>query len=317
MKPLRLSLAIIFAAGFSANAQTTATTDPVGFAQVSAPSGSSLIVPGFVNAASFQGQSTVTVSGSSATFSGSFTPGTMGPTTGDLPYPTTYVQVTSGTYSGHVFDIDSVNAGGAIVASDVPSALNGQTVSIVVRPHITLAALFQGATGVSDYSDAVTIANSDGSPTIRYYDGTQWVAADFSTPAGQTVIYPGQGFVFSASQTVSLTSIGSVQTVNTAVPLYAGVANMVGSQNPGASVKIQDLGLATTLVAYTDAINTFETDGNFGTGSVYYSDGTDMLDGSFSPLPPNSPDSVPANSGFAASVSSDTTWISPKPTIAP
>jgi len=316
MKPLRFSLAIIFAAGFSANAQTTATTDPVGFAQVSAPSGSSLIVPGFVNAASFQGQSTVTVSGSSATFSGGFAPGTMGPTTGDLPYPTTYVQVTSGAYTGYVFDIASVNGSGAIVASDVPSALNGQTVSIVVRPHLTLTTLFQGATGISDYADAVTLTNPDGTKAIRYYDGTQWVADDFSTPAGQTVVYPGQGFVFSAAATVTLTTVGTVQTVNTAVPLYGGVVNFVGNQNPGASVKVQDLGLTQTLSPYADSISTFETTGNFGTASVYYSDGTDMLDAGFSPLPPNSPDSVAANSGIAANVSADAVWLSPKPVVA-
>jgi len=315
MKSLRFSLAIIAAAAFSANAQTIVTTDPVGYAQVIAPSGSSLIVPGFVNAATFQGQSTITVSGSTATFSGSFTPGSMGPTTGTLPYPTTYVQVSSGAYSGYVFDIDSVNGGGSIVASDVPSALNGQTVSIIVRPHITLATLFQGATGISDYADAVTLTNPDGSKSIRYYDGTQWVGDDFSTPAGQTIVYPGQGFVFSASATVTLFTVGTVQTVNTAVPLYGGVVNLVGSQNPGASVKIQELGLTGTLAPYSDSISTFETSGNFGTASVYYSDGTDMLDAGFSPLPPNSPDSVPANSGIAANVSADTVWFSPKPEI--
>jgi len=107
-----------------------------------------------------------------------------------------------------------------------------------------------------------------------------------------------------------------VQTVDTAVPLYGGVVNFVGNQNPGAAVKVQDLGLTSTLSPYADSISTFETSGNFGTASVYYSDGTDMLDSGFTPLPPNSPDSVPANSGIAANVSSDTVWLSPKPAIA-
>jgi hypothetical protein len=107
-----------------------------------------------------------------------------------------------------------------------------------------------------------------------------------------------------------------VQTVNTAVPLYGGIVNLVGNQVPGSSVKIQSLGITSVLAPYSDAISTYQTNGNFGTDSVYFSDGTDVLDSGFTPLPPNSPDAVPANGGFAANVGSDTVWISPKPIIA-
>jgi hypothetical protein len=270
-----------------------------------------------VNSAIFTGQSTVTISGGSASFSGSFTQGTLGPTTAPLSYPTTYVQVTSGTYSGYVFDIDSVNSQGAIVASDVPAALNGQTIQIRVMPHMTLTEVFTGATGLTPYADAFTLTNPDGSKAIRYWTGDGWVADDYSTPAGQTVIYPGQGFVFTASAAVTLVTSGAVQTVSTAVPLYAGIVNLVGAQNPGAATKIQSLNLASTLAPYADAISTYTTHGSLVTADVYYSDGVDMLNSSYAPLPPNSSDSVPAGSGIAANVGDEIVWLSPKPVVAP
>lgn len=291
----------------------TATTDPVGFAQVDAPSGTSLIVPGFVEASLFTGESIV----SGQTFAGSFTPGAWGPTTGDLPYPTHYVQVLSGSLAGFVYDIDQVDAQGDIVCSGVPAELSGQTVQIVVRPHITLDALFNGATGLTPFSDAVALNNADGTTSIRYFDGSSWVADDFSTPAGQTVVYPGQGFTLSAGSAVTLTTVGSVQTADTAVPLYAGVVNLVGVLNPGAATRVNDLGIASDLAPYTDAISTFQGDGNMGSSGVFYSDGATMLDDGFSPLPPDSAASVPANGGFAANVTSDAAWISPAPVIAP
>lgn len=295
-----------------ANAQTTATTDPVGFVQVDAPAGTSLIVPGFVDAAIFTGQSAV----SGQTFAGNFTPGTLGPTSGDLPYPTHYVQVLSGAFAGYVYDVSSVNAQGGIVCSDVPGSLSGQTVQIVVRPHVTLSELFNEATGLTAFADAVALNNPDGTSSIRYFDGTGWVADDFATPAGQTVVYPGQGFTLTASGAVALTTVGSVQTADTAVPLYGGVVNLVGTLIPGSATKISDLGIAGDLVPYTDAISTFQGDGNMGNAGVFYSDGTDMLDDGFSPLPPDSDASVAASGGFAANVSADAVWMAPAPVIA-
>jgi hypothetical protein len=291
---------------------TSATTDPVGFAQVDAPAGTSLIVPGFVQASLFTGQSAVT----GQTFASDLTPGTLGPTTGDLSYPTHYVQVLSGSQAGFVYDVTEVNAQGDIVCSDVPAALDGQTVQIVVRPHTTLSSVFNGATGLTAFNDAVAINNADGTTSIRYFDGAGWVADDFSTPAGQTVVYPGQGFTLTAAGIVKLTTVGSVQTANTAVPLYAGVVNLVGVLNPGAPTLVSDLGISADLVPYTDAISTFEGDGNMGSSGVYYSDGSTMLDSGFSPLPPDSAAAVPANGGFAANVTADSAWIAPAPAIA-
>lgn len=315
MKYLRFSLAIIVAAGLSANAQTTATTSPVGFATISPAAGTVSICPGFVEAAVFQGNSTASTSAN--TFSGSFTPGSYAPTS--QGYPTTYVQVISSnsTYAGYIFDVASVNGQGAIVSSDpIPSGLNGQTVQIVVRPHLTLNKLIQGATGLADYSDAATFINANGSLTTCIYADGSWLADDYSTPIGDLPIYPGTGFTLTSSGAAKLTTVGSVQTAPVAVPLYAGTPNLVNQMNPGAAVKVQSLNIASVMAPYSDVFNSFSGTGNMAISGTYYSDGTDLLDSDYNPLPPNSSASVDANGAIAVTASSDTVWKAPAPTIA-
>ena len=316
MKPLRSSLAIILAAGLSANAQTTtATTDPVGFAVVEPAAGTVSISPGFVEAALFQGPSTASTSGN--TFSGSFTPGSLAPTV--QGYPSAYVQVTSsGDYQGFVFDIASVNAEGDIVSSDaVPVALNNQSVQIVVRPHFTLNKLISGATGLTDYADVATFINSDGSLKVCIYAEGSWLADDYITPIGDLPIYPGTGFTFTSSGAAKLTTIGSVQTSPVAVPLYAGVPNLVNQMNPGSAVKLQNLQIASVMTPYSDAFNNFSATGNMSIAGTYYSDGTQLLDSNYEALPENASDSVAANGAIAVTTSGDAVWKAPAPTIAP
>jgi hypothetical protein len=70
------------------------------------------------------------------------------------------------------------------------------------------------------------------------------------------------------------------------------------------------------MAPYSDAFNSFSTAGNMAIVSTYYSDGTDLLDSDYNPLPANSQDSVGANSAIAVSTSSDTIWKVPPPSIA-
>ena len=308
MKKLNVTLAILVAAVMAGNAQTV-TSDIVGYSKISAPSGTVAMVPGFVKAAKFTG--TATVSGQSFGVSG-FSVGVLNPSAysdGRPNYPTHYIEITSGTYEGYSFDILS-NSDTSVTVANVPSAINGQAVSVVVRSHVTLDDI--ASTSMAEYSDAVNLINPDGSATTRYYAAGSWIAEDFSTAAGHTVIYPGQAVLLSSGG-VEITTIGVVKTTKTAVPLYAAAVNYVGPLSPGGDTKVTQLQIALPLAPYSDGFNQFATDGTMTTIGTFYSDGTDVLDAGFSPLPSNATDSIAINTGFALSAGADGYWIMPSP----
>jgi hypothetical protein len=288
--------------------QSTVSTPVVGFSKITLPAGSVAIAPSFVKAAVFSGTAGIT----GQTFSGSFSTALNPTTFSDRQnYPTHYVEITSGVYEGLSFDVDNAGPTG-ITTSGIPTALNGQSVSIVVRPHLTLNDLVQGQVGLSDYSDAVSIQNSDGSTTTRFYAEGGWIAEDYTTPAGHTVIYPGTGLVFSAGG-ATLTTSGQVKSTKTMVPLYASAVNIVGPANPSSSTLVNQLGIASALGAYSDGFNVFSTDGNLSTVATYFSDGSGILDSGYSPLDPTSGDSVESNAAMAVSVSQDSFWTVSSP----
>lgn len=305
LRSLVLCLAVSGAPVFG---QSTVSTPVVGFSKISLPAGSVAIAPSFVKPAVFSGTATIT----GQSFSGSFS-STLNPTTfSDRPnYPTHYVEIISGVHEGLSFDVDSAGPSG-IVTSGIPTALNGQSVSIVVRPHLTLNDLVQGQAGLADYSDAVSIQNSDGSTTTRFYAEGSWIAEDYTTPAGHTVIYPGTGLVFSAGG-ATLTTSGQVKSTKTVVPLYASAVNIVGPANPSSATLVNQLGIASALSAYSDGFNVFSADGNLSTVATYFSDGSGILDSGYAPLDPASNDSVGSNSAMAVSVSQDSFWTVTSP----
>jgi len=309
-KKVSLLASSLLLVAFGLYAQSTVSTPIVGFRKTSLPSGSVCIVPGFVKSPVYQGSSlvsgqTLAVTGlnSGALNSSNYT---------DRPnYPTHYVEIVAGTYEGYSYDIAS-NTANQVVVTGLPSALNGQTVSIAIRRHVTLDDLAQGNSGLLDYSDAVNIMNSDGTSTTRIYVSGSWVAEDFSSPAGHTIIYPGNGVVFSSGG-ATITTTGVVKSTKTAVPLYSAAVNYVGRQNPSGGSKVVNLGIGTSLLPYSDGFNVPSFDGSMATVGTYYSDGSAMLDAGYSPLASNAADSVPADSGIQVSVGSDTVWIMQSP----
>jgi hypothetical protein len=309
MKKLNVALAIFVAAVMAGNAATEATSQIVGYSKITAPAGTVPIVPGFVKAAKFTG--TATVTGQSFGVSG-FSVGVLNPSAhsdGKPNYPTHYIEITSGTYEGYLFDILS-NSGTSVTAANVPSGINGQEVSVVVRPHVTLDDI--ASTSMIDYSDAVNLINPDGTATTRYYAAGSWIAEDYFTAAGHTVIYPGQAVLLSSGG-VTITTTGNVKTTKTAVPLYAAAVNFVGPLSPSNDTEVIKLQIASSMVPYMDGFNQFANDGFMTTTGTYYSDGTSVLDAGYSALPPTATDSIAINTGFALSVQSDGYWIMPSP----
>jgi hypothetical protein len=98
------------------------------------------------------------------------------------------------------------------------------------------------------------------------------------------------------------------------------VTNIVGPLNPSSATLLNSGGsLAAALEPYQDGINNFSTNGQMAILGAYSSDGSAILDGSFSPLAPNATDAIPLNRGVVVSVVNDTVWTvdSPIPPPAP
>jgi len=289
------------------HAQTTSYSDVVRYSKITAPGGTVIVVPTFVKASSFSGSSLVASDGFACS---SFTANQLAPNAGSA-YPKAYVEITSGAFEGYTFDVSS-NTTSKISVSGIPADLVGTTVSIAVRNHLTLDDLAAGQSGLVDYDSGVTIYNPDGTASVRYFASPSWVADDYSTPAGDTVIYPGSGFTLSSGGS-SFTFTGVVKAGKTVIPLYAGAVNLVGPLNPSNAKLITEISIAPALDVYSDGINRFSNNGQMVIETTYYSDGTDVLDSGYAPFTPSASDSVNLNSGFVVSVSQNRRWTYPSP----
>jgi hypothetical protein len=293
-----------------------ATSGVVGFSNISCPAGTTLIVPTLVNSSVFQGQAAISSDGLTITptTAPSWTSSAYSKTTfaGGVPnYPKYYAEVvTAGANEGQIFDIDTNSTTALTLISAVPSTLGlrGTTVQVVVREHMTLDKMIQGATGLTAFADAVSIFNPNGTQSGRNFDGTTWLDESFVNSVGHTVIYPGTGLVFTASGPVTFTMMGEVKPTKTKVPMYAGTTNIVGPVNPASSTPLYGNSIATALAAYADGVNSFSTTGDMAIVGSYASDGTNVLDGSFNPLASNAPDAIPLNRGVVVTVGTDTVW---------
>ncbi|HEY3901328.1 MAG TPA: hypothetical protein VGM54_22155 [Chthoniobacter sp.] len=320
MKKILIFLSAAFLTGPLNFAQTVTLTfaqptpsDSAGFATVSLPRGGNIVVPTLVNAPSYEGNATFASTVLTPTINPGWTPGAFAETNFASPapnYPTYYVEITAGTYEGYSFDIITNDASTLTVPSgDIPAALVGQTMQIAVRKHVTLDAIAAGQSGLTAYVDALNVINSDGTTSTRYFTGTSWVAEDYSSRAGQTVIYPATGFTITTAGAVQLVLAGSVKATITAVPLYTGPVNVVGPLNPVAGTLLVNSNLASAMAPYVDVFNVYSTDGTVKLTGTYYSDGTNILNSSYSPLSANATDTIPANSGVFLSSSRATFWM--------
>jgi hypothetical protein len=232
-------------------------------------------------------------------------------------YHTHYAEVIAGPQEGLIIDIDSNSATALTIPVGeitVASSIRGTTVQIAIRQHVTLDKVIAGATGLTPYADAVSVFNSNGTQSVRYYDGASFVDDSYANAAGHTVIYPGTGCAMSVVSPVSLTFMGSVKTTKTQINMYAAATNIVGPPNPASSTLLYgNTTLASALAPYADGINNFSADGVMTTVGAYYSDGTAMLDGSYTPLAPTATDAIALNRGVIISVSGDATWTVPSP----
>ena len=265
------------------------------------------MAPVFVKPAVFSGNSSIT----GQSFSGSFS-SALNPTSyTDRPnYPTHYVEIVSGANEGMTFDVESAGGSG-ITVSGVPTSLNGTTVSIVVRPHITLADLAASSTGLQDYNDAITVFRENNQKASYIYTSTGVVADDYSTPADNVVIYPGTGVVLNNGASALFTFPGQVKTTKTIVPIYNG-ESIVAPVDPQGGASVSQLNIAGALAPYSDAFSVISTTGDLAANS-FYSDGTDVLDENYSPVAGSTDLSLSVGNGLIINANGDSNWVANSP----
>jgi hypothetical protein len=290
------------------HAQTTSYSSIVGYSKVDLAAGGGVVAPVFVKPAVFTG--TATINGQ--VFSGAFSP-SLNPTSfTDRPnYPTHYVEITSGANEGLVFDVESAGPTG-ISTSGVPSGLNGQTVSIVVRPHVNLGDVATASSGLADNSDTITVYRENNVKSSYIYTSTGVVGDDYSTPSGHVVIYPGYGVLFNTLGSSSFTFSGEVKATKTKVPLFAG-ETLIAPLDPQGGKKVSQLNLAGALQGGSDAISLVSTTGNLSLTSFYSDGATNMLDENYEPVNATTDKVVSAGNGFIVNTMTDRTWTANSP----
>lgn len=281
----------------------TVSTPIVGFSNYNLSAGQYVFSPSFTKAAIYQGSGTVT--SKSLSVSG-VTTSSLAPTAfsdGRPNYPTSYIEVLSGTYAGVAFDVTSISAN-SISSSDFPAGLNGQSISFVIRNHVTLSDLFKSDSGFAEYSDVISVYNSDGTTSLRYMAGGVITLDDFSTEAGHTPVYPGTGVIVNLGSAVTIKTSGQVKATVTKVPVYPGINNIVGTMNPSGFLKVTDSTLGTSLAAYADSAVIYSNNGSFSLGAIVYSDGSSPTDDNFNPFSSSSSPTVPNGGGAIINVAS-------------
>lgn len=295
-------------------AQSVAT-NPVGYNMFTLPAGYSLRVNTFVQTTAFQGTASAVTNASNSvitlsTTSGAITSGTFNETGSGPSY---YVEILdAGSAQGLIADIISNTATTIKVDTNlIPFGTLG-TCSFCVRPHTTLSTLFPTATsGFQANTDYMLLypANSS-TPTIFDFTNTGWVDASAGgTPAGNQVVYPGQGFIIYVGTAKTVPVVGCVKPGPTQVPLYSGGVNLVGTINPavGGTQTLSAFNFPGSLTANTDYVEPFADNGLLQSAGVYYSSGGNMIGGSGNA---NSL-TVNASNSVVVGVTQSKNWIMP------
>jgi len=313
MKKLNVALTILVTAVMAGNAQTTVTSDVVGYTRSSFPAGASAFGVGFVKPTTFQGVPT-SVTSSTMTFSGSNFVG-LGPTSDGLPK--NYVEIIDGPLAGYNADILSHTATVLTISANFSSLQVKPT--IVIREHVRASDVLKGNTSLADYTDTIVLNNPDGSQSSLLRDSsssTGWIdAGTFS--AADLIIYPGQAFLLNTSGSGEFTFSGLVKKTPTAIPLYSASGNFVSYSNPSASPSLQGMNLGANFGGseeYVSTVGTFSTNGNLDQTAAYLWAGVGgggFIDpGTFEP--PTGV-TVAGLSAVIVNVASDSVWIVPAP----
>ena len=197
-------LLILFLSLATIRAQTSVAYSPVmGYNTVYLDAGASVVTNPFINASIYSGNAIV--DGETFTINN-----VLSNNITDYPY---YVEITSTNYNGSIFDVISNNKN-IITASNVPSSLQGQDVSINIRPHTTIQQFVSNSTGLQDYSDALSTPDGNGGCVTYIYISGGIVAGDYVSPASNVIVYPEEGLIINNSANVSIKFWGELVYTN-------------------------------------------------------------------------------------------------------
>jgi hypothetical protein len=294
------------------NAQTTVSTDPVGFTTVTITPGSGtarkqtmMSIP-LLDAASVSGLSSGTISGvasnSIVVSNAGWTPGAL-----SLPSEPYVIQITSGPAAGRFFLIaSSATTGGASgstalantatnvfispidstqVSNDLPATgvavgnafklFACDTLSWFGSPATTGVL---GGTGPTS-ADTITVT-VNGTPTTYYYRTTSsnWVRSGPNTAAGNVALVPNIGLAYNrlSSNALSFVTTGQVPVTNRVAPIKNSGTTTLSQYWPVATT-LKNLGLQ-DLAGWVKGTNQISTDNVIvvagGTPITYYNNGT-------------------------------------------
>ena len=260
------------------HAQVTSYSDVVGYSKENLPAGQHFFSPSFLKAPVYTG--TGTLSGN--VVSGISVSGGLGLTTftDRANFPTHYLEITSGSYAGTYYDISS-NTATSVVLAETPNVAAAGSVSVVIRPHMTLGDVIKADSGIGEYSDSIAVYGTTGDFTAYYFAGGVVTADDFATEMSHVPVSPGKGVGINTGASLDVTTTGVVRKGDLKVPVYAGAVNVVGAFNPSSATKLTGLALATELEAYSDSVVLYNSTGNLGLIAIAYSDGADVTDDNF------------------------------------
>jgi len=279
MNPSSLNLtafvAALIAGSGLALAQTTATTDPVGFVTLDVAGGSnaspklSFKALGLTRPVEYQGSAETAAGGTATVIDNEATSGYGVTPSASTPY---YLEVTSGTGAGTTYDISGISGSTITLAQNLASVV-AAPVTFKIRKHWTLSDVFGAAdtAGLTSGDDASVsdqvLLYSSGSYTAYYYQtapagagGTGWrKSTDVFADASKTIIYPDDGVVLRRIQSGNLSVVltGAVKTGQTSVPITAGtnvLSNVYAAAMTLSSCQIYNASTpSTSLVSGDDA----------------------------------------------------------------
>ena len=235
---LTASIALLVAPAF---AQTTATTDPVGYITlaVAGTGGGSAAYSfrglGLTRTVAYQGAAETSV-GSTATVVDSEAVWTDDQFNNPTGAVTHFLEITSGTSAGTTYDIiDTVASTKTLTLAQPLAAAVANGATFKIRQHWTIGSVFGAANegglfgGTSATADQVLVWNGTGFETFYYktsgLGGTGWRStASTSVDRSPQVIYPDDGLVLKRNQSaaVNIVLMGSVKTGQTSFPVLVG-----------------------------------------------------------------------------------------------
>jgi uncharacterized protein (TIGR02597 family) len=237
LRPSIYAIAMTSLALSSANAQTTATTDPVGFTTVTIkgkgalPAAYSLAQFAMMKASSFQGSATPGASQAVLNVTG--TPFTAGAFNKSADGPNYFLEISSGTSAGLIADIESnTDSTVTVYADDAASIAAAMPATVTIRAHTKVSEVFgTGASlvlqGGSTVNNADLIYFGRGGQLAGYFYKTG-VGAGWKTLAGAAAnnipVYPGESVLVKriGAADVSIVNSGSVQTGRALIPVSQG-----------------------------------------------------------------------------------------------